>query len=80
MALEEALLNTSAACPDDRLSKITISGNWMVAADYPGDGASIYRGVEAFSILCQELGICIPTGKDSMSMSMKWTTKESEER
>ena len=76
MALAESLLNLSAGCLDDRLSKVTISANWMCAAKYPGEEASLYRAVEALGNICQELGFCIPTGKDSTSMAMRWSIDE----
>ncbi len=49
-------------------------------ADAKSDGAALYSAVEAIGTdLCPELGIPIPVGKDSMSMSMKWKNRETNE-
>src|SRR6185295_2697349 len=37
--------------------------------------ARLYAAVQAASELCTALGIAIPVGKDSMSMSTKWDGK-----
>ncbi|KAL9628279.1 MAG: hypothetical protein Q9164_007337, partial [Protoblastenia rupestris] len=79
MALAESLLNLAAACLDSRLQKVVLSANWMCAASHHGEGAALYTGVEAISAMCQNLGISIPVGKDSVSMKMKWTDRESKE-
>jgi phosphoribosylformylglycinamidine synthase len=34
----------------------------------------LYAAVEAISAACQALGVCIPVGKDSMSMRSQWST------
>ena len=72
MAVAEALTNLSAAHITD-LSRVKLSANWMCAASKEGEGAALYSAVEAIGVgLCPTLGIGIPVGKDSMSMSMKW--------
>ncbi|TID22798.1 phosphoribosylformylglycinamidine synthase [Venturia nashicola] len=73
MAVAESLMNIAAASISDRLSKVVLSANWMAAGSHPGEGAALYEAVEAIGMdLCPKLGICIPVGKDSMSMKMKW--------
>jgi phosphoribosylformylglycinamidine synthase len=73
MAVVESLMNIAAASISDRLSKVILSANWMAASSHPGEGAALYEAVEAIGMdLCPKLGICIPVGKDSMSMKMKW--------
>ncbi|QDS68964.1 hypothetical protein FKW77_008849 [Venturia effusa] len=73
MAVAESLMNIAAASVSDRLSKVVLSANWMAAGSHPGEGAALYEAVEAIGMdLCPKLGICIPVGKDSMSMKMKW--------
>lgn len=47
---------------------IVLSDNWMGNPKHPGEGARLFEAVKAASEFVQELGICIPTGKDSMSM------------
>ena len=72
MAVAESLTNLIAATVGD-LSRIKLSANWMCAASKEGEGAALYEAVEAIGIeLCPALGVGIPVGKDSMSMSMKW--------
>ncbi len=50
-----------------------LSANWMAAAGHPGEDARLYDAVRAVGVeLCPALGIAIPVGKDSMSMSTVW--------
>jgi phosphoribosylformylglycinamidine synthase len=72
LAVGEALTNLAAAQIGD-LGKVNLSANWMAAPAVPGDGADLYAAVEAVGLdLCPALGITIPVGKDSMSMSTAW--------
>jgi phosphoribosylformylglycinamidine synthase len=72
LAVGEALTNLAAAQIGD-LGKVNLSANWMAAPAVPGDGADLYAAVEAVGMdLCPALGITIPVGKDSMSMSTVW--------
>ncbi|KAF7291162.1 hypothetical protein MIND_01259400 [Mycena indigotica] len=72
MAVAESLTNLAAANVGD-LSKVKLSANWMCAAGKDGEGAGLYAAVRAVGVeLCPALGVGIPVGKDSMSMSMKW--------
>lgn len=80
MAVAEALMNLAAADILGGIERIRLSANWMAASHHPGEGAALFEAVEAIGMdLCPELGISIPVGKDSMSMKMKWTDKESKE-
>jgi phosphoribosylformylglycinamidine synthase len=55
------------------LGRVKLSANWMCAAGKEGEGAALYAAVKAVGMeLCPALGVGIPVGKDSMSMSMKW--------
>ncbi|MGH7946004.1 MAG: phosphoribosylformylglycinamidine synthase, partial [Opitutaceae bacterium] len=73
LAVGEALTNLAAA-PIGDLGKVNLSANWMAAPAVPGDGADLYAAVQAVGIeLCPQLGITIPVGKDSMSMSTVWS-------
>ncbi|KAK3698061.1 phosphoribosylformylglycinamidine synthase [Vermiconidia calcicola] len=77
MAVAESLTNIAAASLPNRLSRVRLSANWMAASSHPGEGAALYKAVEAIGMeLCPELGISIPVGKDSMSMKTKWDGKE----
>ena len=72
LAVGEALTNLAAAQVGD-LGKVNLSANWMAAPALPGDGADLYAAVKAVGMeLCPALGITIPVGKDSMSMSTVW--------
>ncbi len=71
MAVGEAITNLAAARVND-LQSVKLSANWMAAAGHPGEDAVLFDTVEAVSKLCQRLGLCIPVGKDSMSMKTVW--------
>ncbi len=72
MAVGEAITNIAAARIED-ISKIALSANWMAATDYLGEGAALYDAVQTVALeLCPALGICIPVGKDSLSMRTLW--------
>ncbi|GAA5865786.1 hypothetical protein JCM8547_002777 [Rhodosporidiobolus lusitaniae] len=72
MAVAESLLNLAAA-DTPSLANVKLSANWMVAANYSNDGSGMYEAVQAIGLdLCPALGVAIPVGKDSMSMSMGW--------
>ena len=72
LAVGEALTNLAAAQIGD-LGKVNLSANWMAAPAIPGEGADLYAAVHAVGMeLCPALGITIPVGKDSMSMSTVW--------
>lgn len=78
MAVAESLMNIAAA--DVLLERVSLSANWMAAARHPGEAAALYDAVEAIGMqLCPELGISVPVGKDSTSMSMSWKDKHSQE-
>jgi len=69
LSVGEALTNLAAAQVGD-LGKVNLSANWMAAPAVPGDGADLFAAVKAVGMeLCPALGITIPVGKDSMSMS-----------
>jgi phosphoribosylformylglycinamidine synthase len=72
LAVGEALTNLAAAQIGD-VGRVNLSANWMAAPAVPGDAADLYAAVQAVGMeLCPALGITIPVGKDSMSMSTVW--------
>ncbi|MFW6290129.1 MAG: phosphoribosylformylglycinamidine synthase, partial [Mariniphaga sp.] len=73
LAIAEALTNIIWAPLADGIRSVSLSANWMWPAKNPGENARIYHAVEAASDFACELGINIPTGKDSMSMTQKYT-------
>jgi phosphoribosylformylglycinamidine synthase len=77
MAVAEAVLNIASA-PIDDIREIKLSANWMSAASHPGENQALYDAVRAVGMeLCPALGIAIPVGKDSMSMSTSWDAGKS---
>lgn len=78
MAVGEALTNLCAA-RIGALSDVVLSANWMAACGDPAEDAILYDTVEAVGReLCPALGVCIPVGKDSLSMRTRWRTAETE--
>ncbi|KAG5438768.1 hypothetical protein PCANB_002488 [Pneumocystis canis] len=76
IAVAEALTNLCAADIGE-IEQICLSANWMASHSHKGQGVALYEAVEAIGKdLCPQLGISIPTGKDSLSMKMKWKDKE----
>jgi len=72
LAIAEALTNIVFAPLTDGLSGVSLSANWMWPCRNEGEDARLYKAVEAASIFACELGINIPTGKDSLSMTQKY--------
>jgi len=73
MAVGEAITNIAAAFIED-ISDIRLSANWMAAVGHHGEDGNLYDTVRAVGMeLCPALGICIPVGKDSMSMKTSWS-------
>lgn len=71
-AIAEALSNIIWAPLQDGLKSVSLSANWMWACKNEGEDARLYKAVEACSDFAIELGINIPTGKDSLSMKQKY--------
>jgi len=71
MAVAEALTNLVAA-DVKRVEDIKLSANWMAACGVPGQDVALYDTVSAVSTLCQSMGLSIPVGKDSLSMTTSW--------
>ncbi len=75
-AIAEALSNIVFAPLKDNLRSISLSANWMWACKNEGEDARLYEAVQACSDFAIELGINIPTGKDSLSMKQKYPNDE----
>ena len=75
-AIAESLSNIVWAPIKDGLKGISLSANWMWACKNEGEDARLYAAVEACSGFAIELGINIPTGKDSLSMKQKYPNDE----
>ncbi len=72
LSIAEALTNIIWAPLADGIRSISLSANWMWPAKNTGENARMYYAVEAASDFACKLGINIPTGKDSMSMTQKY--------
>ncbi len=72
LAVAEALTNLVWAPLRHGLHGVSLSANWMWPAKTPGENARLYNAVEALSSFVVELGINVPTGKDSLSMTQKY--------
>ena len=71
-AIGEALSNLIFAPIKDGIKGVSLSANWMWACKNEGEDARLYEAVQACSAFAIELGINIPTGKDSLSMKQKY--------
>ena len=72
LSIAESLTNIVFAPVEGGLSSISLSANWMWPAKNEGENARLYAAVEAARDFALGLGINIPTGKDSMSMTQKY--------
>ncbi|RZJ72178.1 phosphoribosylformylglycinamidine synthase [Flavobacterium sp.] len=71
-AIAESLSNLVWAPIKNGLSGVSLSANWMWPCKNEGEDARLYEAVEACSDFAIQLGINIPTGKDSLSMKQKY--------
>ncbi|MEL6558133.1 MAG: phosphoribosylformylglycinamidine synthase [Bacteroidota bacterium] len=76
IAIAEALTNLVWAPIRNGFENISLSANWMWPAKQAGENARLYDAVKAVSDFAIELGINIPTGKDSLSMVQKYPGNE----
>lgn len=72
LAVAEALTNLVWAPIQDSLKGVSLSANWMWPAKNEGENSRLYMAVKALSDFCIELGVNVPTGKDSLSMTQKY--------
>ena len=72
IAIAESLSNIVWAPLKDGLKSVSLSANWMWACKNEGEDARLYEAVKACSDFAIDLGINIPTGKDSLSMKQKY--------
>ena len=75
-AIAESLSNLVWAPLKDGLDSVSLSANWMWACKNEGEDARLYEAVKGCSDFAIELGINIPTGKDSLSMKQKYKNDE----
>ncbi|MFL0064133.1 phosphoribosylformylglycinamidine synthase [Tenacibaculum maritimum] len=75
-AIAEALTNIIWAPLKDGLKAVSLSANWMWPCKNEGEDARLYKAVKAVSDFSIDLGINVPTGKDSLSMKQKYPNEE----
>ncbi len=75
-SVAEALTNIIWAPLKDGLQSVSLSANWMWPCKNEGEDARLYRAVKTVSEFAIDLGINIPTGKDSLSMKQKYPNDE----
>ena len=76
LAISEALTNIVWARLANGIESVSLSANWMWPCKNEGEDARLYKAVEACSDFACSLGINIPTGKDSLSMTQKYGDKK----
>ena len=72
-AIAEALTNIVFSPLEKGIHSISLSANWMWPCNNPGEDTRLYEAVEECSKFAIDLGINIPTGKDSLSMKQKYS-------
>ncbi len=59
------------------IENISLSANWMwPCRSQKGEDARLYAAVEALSDFCCAIGVNVPTGKDSLSLSQQYPNGE----
>ena len=71
-SIAEALTNLIWAPLTHDITGISLSANWMWPCKNEGEDARLYEAVKAISDFAIDLGINVPTGKDSLSMTQKY--------
>ncbi|WP_111683918.1 phosphoribosylformylglycinamidine synthase [Winogradskyella tangerina] len=71
-SITESLTNIIWAPLKDGLKSVSLSANWMWPCRNDGEDARLYEAVKAVSEFAIDLGINVPTGKDSLSMKQKY--------
>jgi phosphoribosylformylglycinamidine synthase len=72
LSIAESLTNIIWAPLTDSLKSVSLSANWMWPCKNQGEDTRLYSAVKAASDFAIALGINIPTGKDSLSMTQKY--------
>lgn len=75
-SIAEALTNIVWAPLKDGLQSVSLSANWMWPCKNEGEDARLYKAVKAISEFSIDLGINVPTGKDSLSIKQKYPNEE----
>ncbi|MBO0341366.1 phosphoribosylformylglycinamidine synthase [Flagellimonas profundi] len=75
-SVAESLTNIVWAPLKNGLQSVSLSANWMWPCRNEGEDARLYSAVESLSEFAIDLGINVPTGKDSLSMKQKYKDGE----
>ena len=75
-SIGKALTNIIWAPLKNNLKSVSLSANWMWPCNNRGEDFRLFQAVETCSRFAIELGINIPTGKDSLSMKQKYSNLE----
>ena len=75
-SITESLTNIVWAPLENGLKSVSLSANWMWPCNNEGEDARLYEAVKGVSDFAIELGINVPTGKDSLSMKQKYKDEE----
>jgi len=75
-SITEALTNLVWAPLEKGLQSVSLSANWMWPCNNQGEDARLYEAVKGVSDFAIDLGINVPTGKDSLSMKQKYKNEE----
>lgn len=73
LSIAEALTNIMWTPIQDNIQGVSLSANWMWPAKNKGENSRLYDAVKAVSDFACHIGVNIPTGKDSLSMTQKYT-------
>ena len=72
LAVAESLTNILWTPIEENIKGVSLSANWMWPAKNEGENTRLYKAVKALSDFCIDLGVNVPTGKDSLSMTQKY--------
>jgi len=72
IALLEALTNIIWAPLSEGIESVSLSANWMWPSKNKGENTRLFHAVKSVSDFAMSLGMNIPTGKDSLSMTQKY--------
>ena len=77
LSVAESLTNIVWAPLADGMDSISLSANWMwPCRAQKGEDARLYSAVKALSDFCCAIGVNVPTGKDSLSLTQQYPNGE----
>ncbi len=77
LSVAESLTNIVWAPLADGMDALSLSANWMwPCRSQKGEDARLYSAVKALSDFCCAIGVNVPTGKDSLSMTQQYPNGE----